>query len=80
MKHIKTPQELNKVSENLNISDVSDSYSLATINLMIKRLEDIKLGIETGKNHISKQTWEDFKVLYEHQYTKHIDDFFNNYH
>ena len=25
MKHLKTPQELNKASENLNISDVSDS-------------------------------------------------------
>ena len=26
MKHLKTPQELNEASENLNISDVSDSY------------------------------------------------------
>jgi len=26
MKHIKTQQELNEASENLNISDVSDSY------------------------------------------------------
>jgi hypothetical protein len=25
MKHLKTPQELNETSENLNISDVSDS-------------------------------------------------------
>ena len=25
MKHLKTPQELNEASENLNISDVSDS-------------------------------------------------------
>jgi hypothetical protein len=28
MKHLKTPQELNEASENLNISDVSDSYSV----------------------------------------------------
>ena len=26
MKHLKTPQELNEASENLNISDVSGSY------------------------------------------------------
>jgi hypothetical protein len=27
MKHLKTPQELNEGQENLNISDVSDSYN-----------------------------------------------------
>jgi hypothetical protein len=27
MKHLKTPQELNEASENLNISDVSRSFS-----------------------------------------------------
>ena len=28
MKHLKTRQQLNEASENLNISDVSDSYSV----------------------------------------------------
>jgi hypothetical protein len=28
MKHLKTPQELNEASENLNISDVRSSYSI----------------------------------------------------
>jgi hypothetical protein len=31
MKHLKTPQELNKVSENLNISDVRSSRKLHLI-------------------------------------------------
>ena len=80
MKHLKPPQELNEASENLNISDVSDSYAIASLNLMIQRLNNIKNEIRKGKNHIAKQTWKDFKLVYDMQHSKNVDDFFNNYH
>jgi hypothetical protein len=80
MKDLKTPQELNESSENLNISDVSDSYVIASLNLMIQRLKNIKNEIRKGNNHIAKQTWKDFKLVYDIHYSKHVDDFFNNYH
>jgi hypothetical protein len=80
MKHLKTPQELKESLENLNISDVSGSYAIASLNLMIQRLNNIKNEIRKGKNHIAKQTWKDFKLVYDMQHSKHVDDFFNNYH
>jgi hypothetical protein len=42
MKHLKTPQELNEASENLNISDVSDSSFNSTIDDVIRKLEELK--------------------------------------
>jgi hypothetical protein len=80
MKDLKTPQELNEASENLNISDVSDSYAIASLNLMIQTLNNIKNEIRKGKNHIAKQTWKGFKLVYDMQHSKHVDDFFNNCH
>ena len=80
MKDLKTPQELNEASENLNISDVSDSYAIASLNLMIQTLNNIKNEIRKGNNHIAKQTWKDFKLVYDMQHSKHVDDFFNNCH
>jgi hypothetical protein len=40
MKHLKTPQELNEASENLNISDVSESNSSYPLD-EYKNLNDI---------------------------------------
>jgi|688.fasta_scaffold315455_1 hypothetical protein len=40
MKHLKTPQELNELSENLNISDVSESNSSYPLD-EYKNLNDI---------------------------------------
>jgi hypothetical protein len=37
MKHLKTPQELNEASENLNISDVSDSIKDRNIYVSLGR-------------------------------------------
>ena len=72
-------KRFNENSE-LNISDVSDSYAIASLNLMIQRLKNIKNEIRKGNNHIAKQSWKDFKLVYDMQHSKHVDDFFNNYH
>ena len=45
MKYLKTPQELNEASENLNISDVSDS-SLNSIENAKKFLKSFYWNIE----------------------------------
>jgi len=41
MKHLKTPQELNEASENLNISDVSNSVFSITEEQLEKLIEKI---------------------------------------
>ena len=46
MKHLKTPQQLNEASENLNISDVS-GIDLTMRQLMLDRIEQIK-RVENG--------------------------------
>ena len=38
MKHLKTPQQLNEASENLNISDVSDSEKLNKAEELLQSL------------------------------------------
>ena len=43
MKHLKTQKQLNKSSENLNISDVSDSY----IQKLVSELFEIHFKDET---------------------------------
>ena len=82
MKHIKTQQELNEAQENLNISDVSESYSLAMISIdsLIDRLKALKSTMKDKKFVISKLTWDDTKILFDKQYTKNIYEFFNNSH
>jgi len=39
MKHLKTPQELNESSENLNISDVSDSKIIVGETYIVKEYD-----------------------------------------
>ncbi len=60
MKHLKTPQELNESSENLNISDVSDSNrvqflitldDIQDINIINSEIKDIKYRILTATNN-----------------------------
>ncbi len=75
MKDLRHIKRFNKSEENLNISDVSDSYAIASLNLMIQSLNNIKNEIQKGKNHIAKQTWKDFKLVYDMQHSKHVDDF-----
>jgi len=43
MKHLKTPQELNEASENLNISDVSDSDLIGEIK---KQKDNLLIDLE----------------------------------
>jgi len=50
MKHLKTPQELNEASENLNISDVSGSFE-----------EQAKKAAEEYANKINKN-WFGMKL------------------
>ena len=78
-KHIKS---FNEATENLNISDVSDSYDLALVSIdsLINRLKALKTTMKEKKFVISKLTWDDTKILYDKQLGKNIDDFFNNYH
>jgi hypothetical protein len=68
MKHLKTPQQLNESSENLNISDVSRSFTI----------EDLKSAFEQGRSYqwdsgiASKSpksmNSKDFKSWYKERY------------
>jgi hypothetical protein len=54
MKHLKTPQQFNEVSENLNISDVrSSKKTIGQISDEIEELEDIKNRYEEKGDKIS---------------------------
>ena len=59
MKHLKTPQELDETSENLNISDDSDSKK--------SKVEDFSVG---DKIHVIKlnKVSAKFKMMYEDTY------------
>jgi predicted amino acid racemase len=61
------------------IHDVSDSYDVALISIdsLISRLKALKTTMNKKKFIISKLTWDDTKILYDKQYTKNIDEFFN---
>jgi len=52
MKHIKTPQELNETSENLNISDVISSLTLEDITNIVNAFTDINIPIEAVREEI----------------------------
>ena len=46
MKHLKTPKELNEASENLNISDFSDSDTITlTKEELVTFMNDVEQGI-----------------------------------
>ena len=66
MKHIKTPQELNEASENLNISGVSDS-KLYTRDEVIRLLQDLYEEVsysynDYGRTDFSKEAVEYVKT------------------
>jgi len=51
MKHLKTPQQLNEASENLNISDVSSSFNKPlTIKELKERLEFLLKDGQVSEN------------------------------
>lgn len=54
MKHLKTPQELNEASENLNISDVSDSYEKSIIEDFSKKKKEYQESEDVMNEHFSK--------------------------
>jgi hypothetical protein len=75
MKHLKTPQELNEASENLNISDVMFSFSdmigfskwLLSVDDMDNQnryfyIEDKDDFIDDDRN---RYTWEDMYRMYQ---------------
>jgi hypothetical protein len=53
MKHLKTQQELNEASENLNISDVRSSYS-SELEQLQKELKDAEHRYVYGKDTIEQ--------------------------
>jgi hypothetical protein len=66
MKHLKTPQELNEASENLNISDVSDS--------------DLRFKIEADKSLIyDSKTDKDICMYFDEQTRDWLLDLLNTY-
>ncbi|MCK9320059.1 hypothetical protein [Methanoculleus sp.] len=66
MKHLKTPQQLDKASENLNISDVSDS-SLNSIENAKKFLDNLGgfiYNIFDEDNHLDRTELSKILVQY----------------
>jgi hypothetical protein len=56
MKHLKTPQELNETSENLNISDVSNSVFSITEEQLEKLIEKVGDKITSTLDREGKST------------------------
>jgi hypothetical protein len=60
MKYLKSPQELNEASENLNISDVSDSKLYTEqevkkiINILVRNERNITYSISQGRNSVKR--------------------------
>lgn len=52
MKHLKTPQQLNEASENLNISDVRQSLSLLKGRIQSLKLDINKIDSETAEGRL----------------------------
>lgn len=66
MKHLKTPQQLNKASENLNISDVSDSSlnSIENANKFLNSLGGFIYNIFDEDNHLDRTELSKILVKY----------------
>ena len=61
MKHLKTPQELNEASENLNISDV-----MKRINTLMDELNDINKELDKPGDELErliKDGWDYIKLV-----------------
>jgi flagellar biosynthesis chaperone FliJ len=59
MKHLKTPQELNEASENLNISDVSDSETkIIQIKNEYSEIDNQLKELHKKQNQLSKSLRE----------------------
>ena len=68
MKHLKTPQELNEATENLNISDVSDSSSNKKLSERIK--SEIKASFENtvlcARSHSPQDSYQYAEKMANH--------------
>jgi hypothetical protein len=67
MKHLKTQQELNESSENLNISGVSDS-KLYTRDEVIRLLEDLYADVAYSYNDYGRTDFSKEAVEYVKNY------------
>ena len=67
MKHIKTQQELNEATENLNISGVSDS-KLYTRDEVIRLLEDLYEDVAYSYNDYGRTDFSKEAVEYVKNY------------
>ncbi len=78
MKHLKTPQELNEASENLNISDVrSSKKTIGQISDEIEELEDIKNRYEQkGDFERASKTQDKIDVLKKEFKDKLLNSFY----
>jgi len=70
MKHLKTPQELNESSENLNISDVSDSSKSIAVDFAKwiaenKWYKQIRYDIWEKSGETTKSTSQLFDLFIE---------------
>ena len=67
MKHLKTPKQLNEASENLNISDVSDSYYvffLNSENQWVQSTREVFKNIDDAMDYIGdKKRLKVFKIV-----------------
>ena len=72
MKHLKSRQELNEASENLNISDVSGSKITKPFKSNLKVKYDSSLGMWVINGHSLQRTDVDGKTFYD---KKSADDF-----
>ena len=66
MKHLKTPQELNEATENLNISDVSDSKLYSEHDIKTAVVEGILVWQERQEQTVGGLYTEIMKYLKEH--------------
>ena len=72
MKHLKSRQELNEASENLNISDVSGSKITKPFKSNLKVKYDSSLGMWVINGHSLQRTDVEGKTFYD---KKSADDF-----
>ena len=76
MKHLKTPQQLNESSENLNISDVSDS---SYRNFLIQVSKDRKILENQRKELLISDRVKGLKMLPQIQTLIQLQDKLINY-
>jgi hypothetical protein len=69
MKHLKTPQELNEASENLNISDVSDSDFDEISDKVLEYFEKLGKNKEEVDVELKKIISSELKKIFDFFYS-----------